>query len=111
MKNLLLAILLIIAPLAYISQTGCATTTQQASYKTLAITQASVAKARSAFLDQYAKGKVPKPVAARALDASQKFNASYNAAILVAKTSNAPTTPAVEQAAAAFLSVVATFIK
>lgn len=111
-KNLLLllaSVVLAVSPL--LVTTGCKAPQQVAAYKTLAVTQASVATARSAFLDRYAAGKVDEVTARKVLAASEKFNKAFNAAIIVAKTSAAPTPLAVAGAASEFLSIVSTFIK
>jgi methionine-rich copper-binding protein CopC len=110
MKNLLLAIMLALAPMsALVTTTGCKTSQQVIAYKSLASTQVAVDSARTAFLAQYRKGLVTPENAALALQASEKFNAAFNAAVIVTRTTQAPTPANVAEAANAFLSIVATF--
>lgn len=89
---------------------GCATSSQQVSYKTLASVAVTVDKARSAFLERVNAGAVDEATLRQALDASAKFNAAYSAAVLAARTTQAPTPESVAEAATAFLGVVALFI-
>ena len=94
---------------AIVTTTGCKTSQQVIAYKSLASTQVAVDSARSAFLNQYRKGLVSQEDAASAMAASEKFNAAFNTAILVTRTTQAPTPANVAEAANAFLSIVATF--
>lgn len=91
---------------------GCAApSSQKASYKTLASVAVTVDKARGAFLERVNAGAVDAATLERALAASAKFNSAFNAAVLAAKTTQAPTPEGVAEAATAFLGVVALFIK
>lgn len=111
MKNLILAILLITSPVTVpVLLTGCTTSQQTVSYKTLASTQAAVDTARVAFLEAAQDGKVSIEDAVKARAASKAFRDAFNAAVNAAKTSNAPTPENVAALASEFLSIVAIYI-
>jgi hypothetical protein len=110
MKNLILAFALLTAPLAPIIFTGCKAPQQVVVYKSLAATQATVDAARKSFLAAYQAGHVDQNAAQNAMNASLHFNNTYNQAVLIARTTSAPTPEHVAQAAAQFLAIVATYV-
>jgi len=110
MKKLLTGIMLALALVATPAIiTGCKAPQQVVAYKSLASLQVAVTQASNAFVAAVRAGKVPPEQVAKAIDASTKFNASYNAAIVIAKTSDTPAPQAVADAAAAFINLVALF--
>lgn len=113
--SILLGCALITAPLTVpilttvILTTGCKAPQQVVAYKSLASLQVAVTQASNAFVAAVRAGKVPPEQVAKAIDASAKFNAAYNAAIEIAKTSDTPAPQAVADAASTFLNLVILF--
>jgi len=93
MKKLLLAILLIAAPLAPIAlTTGCATT-QTVSYNTLKATVATVDSTMSAYADMVVAGKVNPETQNRVKVIYTEYEVAVRAAIVAAKFNYSTATP------------------
>ena len=93
MKRLLLALLLVAAPLAPIALTTGCVTTQTVTYNTLKATVATVDSAMSAYADMVVAGKVNPETQTRVKHIYGEYEVAVRAAIVAAKFNYASATP------------------
>ena len=93
MKRLLLAILIVAAPLAPIALTTGCVTTQTVTYNTLKATVATVDSAMSAYADMVVVGKVNPETQSKVKQAYARYEDAVRQAILVARFDYSRATP------------------
>ncbi len=86
MKNLMLALLLALAPLAYVAGiAGCTTSQKAVAYKTLGAIAATVDTLLKPYADLVVAGKVDAATQIRIGELKTKYSVAFNAAVTVAR--------------------------
>lgn len=113
MRRYLLALLLLLAPLAPLPFTaGCSVTAKQAAYKTLNITGTTVYKAMEAYGELVKLGQIDEQTQAAVKDLYGKYRVAYLQAVAAAEFNYESATPSqVAELAAQVVTTISTIAR